>query len=130
MNLQDFVTPEMVAALVSAFGSVLIALAAYGATLARQYVASKTSETSFAFLKAQAATAVKWLEQSPAFTGAEGAQKKETAVVLIMQIAEKAGIPMTTELADQLIEEAVFDLKQRADKLVDAKTLTALAASH
>jgi hypothetical protein len=130
MNLQDFVTPEMVAMLISAFGSVLIALAAYGATLAKQYVASKTSETSFAFLKAQAATAVKWLEQSPAFTGAEGARKKEAAVVFIMQIADKAGIPMTHELADRLIEEAVFDMKQRADNLVDAEALVSLAVSN
>jgi hypothetical protein len=119
MNLQDFVTPEMVTALVSAFGSVLIALAAYGATLAKQYVASKTSETGFAFLKAQAATAVKWLEQSPAFTGAEGAKKKEAAVVYIMSIAEKTGIPMTHELADKLVEEAVFDAKDRAHDLVE-----------
>lgn len=130
MNLQDFVTPELVAALISAFGSVMIALAAFGATLAKQYVASKTNEASFAFLKSQAATAVKWLEQSPAFTGEEGAKKKEAAVMLILQVADKAGIPMTHELADKLIEEAVFDMKERADKLVDAEALVSLAVSN
>jgi hypothetical protein len=123
--LQDYVTPEMITALVGAFGSVLIALAAYGANLAKTYIASKASENSFAFLKAQAATAVKWLEQSPAFSGAEGAQKKEAAVVYLMKAAESIKIPLTHEMADKLIEEAVFDTKKRLDDLVELTAATA-----
>jgi hypothetical protein len=37
---------------------------------------------------------------------------------------------MTHELADRLIEEAVFDMKQRADNLVDAEALVSLAVSN
>ena len=125
MHLQDFVTPDMVATLLTAFVSITVALAAYGANLLKAYIASKVPANTLIFMKSQASTAVKWLEQSPAFSGAEGASKKQSAVVYLMHIAEQYKIPMTSELADKLIEEAVHDLKKRADDLVE---ITALAS--
>lgn len=123
MNLSDFVTPEMVATLVSAVMAILTALAAFAVNQLKLYVASRASANTYGFLKLQAATAVKWLEQSPAFTGAEGAQKKQAAVVSLMHLAEAARIPMTHELADKLVEEAVYDAKTRLRDLAEIQDM-------
>ena len=119
MQLQDFVTPDMVATFLTAILSILVALAAYGANLAKAFIASKVPANTLIFMKSQAATAVKWLEQSPAFTGEEGAKKKQAAVLYLMHVAETYKIPMTSELADKLIEEAVHNTKKRLDDLVE-----------
>ena len=124
MQLQDFVTPDMVATFLTALVSIVVALAAYGANLLKAYIASKVPANTLVFMKSQASTAVKWLEQSPAFSGEEGARKKQAAVMYLMHIAEQYKIPMTSELADKLVEEAVHDMKKRADDLVE---ITALA---
>ena len=109
----------MISILVSALLAILSALAAYGTSLFKIYMQSKMSASQWDFLKSQATTAVKWLEQSPAFSGAEGAKKKEAAVMYVLNAAEKAGIPMTHELADKLVEEAVFDMKDIAYDMFD-----------
>jgi LL-H family phage holin len=111
MHLQDFLTPQMIGTLISACLAVFTALAAYGTSLLKVYLASKTTANQWDFVKSQAATAVKWLEQSPAFSGQEGAKKKEIAIMYMLDIAEKAGIPMDHTVADKLIEEAVHDMK-------------------
>jgi kynurenine formamidase len=111
MELNDFITPEMVANLVFALGAIVTAVAAYGVNIVKMYLESKTSVAQWDFMKSQAATAVKWLEQSPAWSAEEGAKKKQAAVMFVMSVAGKYKIPMTAELADKLIEEAVLDVK-------------------
>ena len=97
--------------LISATLAVFTALAAYGTSMLKVYLTSKTTASQWNFVKSQAATAVKWLEQSPAFSGTEGAKKKEIVVMYLLDIAQKAGIPMDHTVADKLIEEAVHDMK-------------------
>jgi LL-H family phage holin len=119
MHLQDFLTPQLVGTLISALLAVFTALAAYGTTLLKMYLRSKMSVSEWDFMKSQASTAVKWLEQSPAFSGQEGAKKKEIAVMYMLDIAQKAGIPMSHEVADKLIEEAVHDMKSTVTDFFD-----------
>ena len=50
MDLQDFLTPEMVSILVSAILAILSALAAYGTRLFKIYLQSKMSTSHWDFL--------------------------------------------------------------------------------
>ena len=119
MHLQDFITPQMIAVLVSALMAIATAVAAYGVNVAKLYLESKMSVNQWDFLKSQASTAVKYLEQSPAFSGEEGAKKKQAAVMYMLDVCEKAKIPMTFDLADKLIEEAVHDMKATTGEMFD-----------
>ena len=119
MKLTDFLTPDMIAMFVAAAMTIFTALAAYGTSLFKLYLQSKMSVAQWDFLKSQASTAVKAFEQSPAYSGLEGAKKKELAVYYILHQAEAAKIPMTYELADKLVEEAVHDMKSVAYGMFD-----------
>jgi hypothetical protein len=119
MQLDAFLTPEMIAIFIGALMTIFTAVATYGVNTFKLYLQSKMSVNQWDFLKSQAATAVKSLEQSPAYSGLEGAKKKEAAVYYILKQAEAAGIPMTYELADKLIEEAVHDMKSVGYELFD-----------
>jgi hypothetical protein len=123
MQLNDFITPEMIAIFISASLTIVSAIAAYGVGIVKMYLQSKTSAAQWNFMKSQAATAVKWLEQSPAWSAEEGARKKQAAVLVLMSVAEKYKIPMTSELADKLIEEAVHDIKKTGYDFFDLDEL-------
>lgn len=111
MDISQILTPELVGALASAILAILTAFLGYGVRYVKMYLVSKMSAEQWAFAKAFATSAVKFLEQSPAFSGEEGAHKKALAVAYLLQAADAAGIPLDEEQADKLIEEAVFDMK-------------------
>jgi hypothetical protein len=71
------------------------------------YLESKIGSEKFNLLKDYTQTIVRYLEQSPVFTELDGTKKKEQAISLITAWAKEHNLPITHELCDQIIEEAV-----------------------
>jgi hypothetical protein len=65
-------------------------------------------------LKAAAATKVAALEQDPSLAGLASDDKKERAMVHIIDLAERMGLDVTVSEASDLIEEAVYLLQKVA----------------
>lgn len=75
-----------------------------------EYLRAKLGESGFLQLRAVADTAVKMLEQSPAFQNFDGAKKKELATLWLLDYAEKNHLPVDRELIDKVIEAAVHEM--------------------
>ncbi len=112
--------------LVTMFFSAAIRLLFKGLKLAGDYVAAKIPADKLAMLKSKALTVVKSLEQAPRFASYEGFDKKEYAVLYVINQAEKMGfeimedgvaagatalgLSLTHEDIDHIVEEAVKDM--------------------
>lgn len=94
--------------------AVVLAVVSIGAIYLKQglaagvaYLQNKLGSEQFSTLKAFATTAVRSIEQSPIYTDFDGAKKKELAINAIAEWANSKGLPITFELIDKVIEEAV-----------------------
>jgi hypothetical protein len=113
--------------LVTMFFSFAIRLIGKGLKLAGDYVAAKIPAEKLAMLKSKALTIVKVLEQAPQFQSYENSDKKEYAVLYVINQAEQMGfqvledgvaaaanalgLQITHADIDHIIEEAVADMK-------------------
>lgn len=95
--------------LVTSLASLLAAALIYGIRQGLGFIKLKTSESQYGFLQSAAKTVVRFLEQTGVIDELlqEGARKKEAALVLLENFAKEHGIPVSYELLDTLIEEAV-----------------------
>ena len=73
-------------------------------------------------LRGWAHTFVVALEQDPTLKGLASEEKKQQAVIWMLNAAEKAGIPLTPEEASNIVEEAVWLVKKIALPAADAAT--------
>jgi hypothetical protein len=75
------------------------------------YASVNIHNALFNQLKSWAATYVKALAQDPTLEGLASDEKKQRAIIWIVNKAEKLGIDLTISEASQLVEEAVWLLK-------------------
>ena len=89
-------------------GIVSVVIAGFG-KIAIAYIKAKMTSEQYDFLKKGAATIVRFIEQTALWDDLlkEGSAKKERAMLLITEWAHEHGIPLTYELLDRIIEEAV-----------------------
>ena len=71
------------------------------------YVNARIGPANLDYLKGLSATIVRALEQSPAYRDFDGTQKKEAAILQLVELAAKYGIPVSQETISSLIEEEV-----------------------
>jgi hypothetical protein len=105
----DAVIVELLDVIVKALATLLSAGLVYGIKQGLGFLKLKTSESQYSFLQSAAKTVVRFLEQTGVIDELlkEGARKKEAALVLLENFAKEHGIPVSYELLDTLIEEAV-----------------------
>jgi len=72
-----------------------------------KYLETKWGSEKFAHAKEIAATIVRSLEQTHAYSNLSGAKKKEIAILQVQEWAKAAKIDLSYEDTDRLIEEAV-----------------------
>jgi hypothetical protein len=100
---------ELLDVIVKALATLLSAGLVYAIRQGLGFLRLKTSESQYSFLQTAAKTVVRFLEQTGVIDELlkEGARKKEAALVLLENFAKEHGIPVSYELLDTLIEEAV-----------------------
>lgn len=105
----ETVFQNLLEAVVMGVAMILATVAVMGLRLAVGYIRSKLSVEQFEFLRSGATTTVRFLEQLGTFDAAvaEGAKKKERALLMLAGFAEDHDIPVTYDLLDAMIEEAV-----------------------
>lgn len=110
--------PEVVTALLTFLLAVVsfatVVVRNVGSVLAgaiTRYVEAKVGTEEMLKLKSWATTVVRALAQSPVFEKLTGAEKKELAIIQMMQFAERMKIDLSYEQADRFIEEAVQVMK-------------------
>ena len=86
---------------------ILGAAALYYIKLGADYLKSKIGTDNYAKAKSLIATLVHAYEQNPAFASFDGAAKKEAVLAQITQYCETNKIPVTHQMLDMWLEEAV-----------------------
>ncbi len=103
--------PEMVNQLVLTVATLLLTALTGLASLAIHkvdiYFKSKMGAENYDFMKSLAATVVRALEQSPAYKDFDGAKKKEAAIMQLVQLANRYGIPLAADTIERIVEEEV-----------------------
>jgi len=105
----EFLVANLIEALALALAGVISVMVAGLAKIAISYIKVKMTAEQYDFLKKGAATIVRFIEQTALWDDLllEGSAKKERAMLLITVWARENGIPLTYELLDRIIEEAV-----------------------
>lgn len=100
---------QLLTAIVLALAGIVSTVAIIGLRAGLVYLRTKLSVERYAFLQRATQTVVRFLEQSGYINDLlrEGTKKKETALSLLYNFAEEHDIPVTYELLDTLVEEAV-----------------------
>ena len=93
---------------------IITAISALGVRAIIAYSKANIQNDLFDRLSAWASTYVKALAQDPSLEGLASEEKKERAMFWIVSKAEELGITITTAEASQMIEEAVWLLKNSA----------------
>lgn len=87
---------------------------AIGVRAAIFYLSVRVHNDLFDQLKKAVATKVAALEQDPSLGGLASDEKKERAMVYVINLADKFGIKININEASDLIEEAVYMLRHVA----------------
>lgn len=105
----DFLVANLIEALALALAGVISVVVAGLAKIVIGYIKAKMTAEQYDFLKQGAATIVRFIEQTSLWDDllADGTAKKERAMLLVTEWAYENGIPLTYELLDRIIEEAV-----------------------
>ena len=105
----EVLVQNLIEALALALAGVIATAIGLAAKWAIAYIKAKMSAEQFSFLKEGAQAIVRYIEQTALWDEllADGAAKKENALLLVTEWAQENGIPLSYELADQIIEEAV-----------------------
>ena len=110
--------------------------------LLESYVMAKLPVEKRALLKSYAVTIVKNLEQAPQFASYDSADKKQYALLYVLNAAEQAGyevletaavsaagsvgLTITKKDIDAMVEEAVSDVKGKVDAAVAIPAVAAV----
>lgn len=96
---------------------------AYSLNVGIGFLKSKLKAEQFAFMKEAARTIVRFLEQLGTIDAAlaEGAKKKEAALLYLSNFAEENGLPVDYELLDAMIEEAVQVMNAEVAPVIEAE---------
>lgn len=96
-------------ALVPVVATIVSAAVVYTLRRGLEFLKLKLSAEQYSFLQSATKTVVRFLEQAGLIDELlkEGAAKKEAALNLLANFAKEHGIPVSYELLDTLIEEAV-----------------------
>lgn len=125
MNLWEMVLPPIVSVVATA----VAALAVQGiVALAKYYipkVKAEMGEANFMLARETVKMIVRAIEQSPAYTEWDGAQKKQKAIMSVANWFDSKGLPVTSELIDGLIESAVQEMNAEIMPLIVDKELEA-----
>ena len=101
MNLWEMVLPPIVSVVATA----VAALAVQGiVALAKYYipkVKAEMGEANFMLARETVKMIVRAIEQSPAYTEWDGAQKKQKAIMSVANWFDSKGLPVTSELIDR-----------------------------
>jgi hypothetical protein len=97
----------VISQIVFALLGVLSAFLLYYVKLGAEYLKAKIGAGKFAWVKSFIATMVHAYEQNPLFSRLEGEQKKEAILAQITQFCQANKIPVTHEMLDMWLEEAV-----------------------
>ena len=118
---------ELLDVIVKAVATLLAAGLVYGIRQGLGFIKLKTSESQYGFLQSAAKTVVRFLEQTGVIDELlrEGARKKEAALVLLENFANEHGIPVSYELLDTLIEEAVQIMNEAVSGAFDEDNFVA-----
>ena len=105
----DLLVQNLIQALTLVLAGILATAVAAAARIAIKFLKSKLTAEQYGFLKEGATTVVRYIEQTSAWNSllADGAAKKEAALLQLTAWAEGHGVPLTYDLADRIIEEAV-----------------------
>ena len=107
--------------LIEAAALAIIGLLAFGlrqlVVIVILYLRQKLGLERLLEMKEIAQTVVRTLQQMPVFEALDPAQKKEMALVALVQYAEGHNIPVDRPLIDKLIEEAVQIMKAELPKI-------------
>ena len=106
-NLPPELVNQLIFVVFTAALTALTTLVSLGLHKLNAWADAQMGVKNFDFLKQVAATVVRAIEQSPAFQDFDPAKKKEAAILQLVELAEKYGIPVEPETIDKLIEEAV-----------------------
>ena len=109
----ELLVQNLIQALVLVLVAVLVGFLSRFALVAVRYIKAKMTAEQFAMAKSFATTVVRFVEQSSAWDDAlkDGTAKKERALLEMSTWATERNIPLTFELADKIIEEAVNVMK-------------------
>jgi len=109
--IEDILTSEafqgLLAALATGLVTIVTVLVGLLARKAVAYLQLKLGENTLSYAKQYATTVVRALEQDGAFQWLNGAEKKERAILTILQWAETNQLPIDRQLLEGIIEEAV-----------------------
>ena len=105
----DFLVANLIEALALALAGIISVVVAGVGKIVIGYIKAKMTAEQYDFLKQGAATIVRFIEQTALWDDllADGSAKKERAMLLVTEWAAEHGIPLTYELLDRIIEEAV-----------------------
>jgi len=105
----EFLVQNLIEALALVLVGIITTAIAVVGRAAIGYIKSKMTAETYAFLKSGAATIVRFIEQSSLWDDllSDGAAKKERAMLLVTAWAREHKIPLTYDLLDRIIEEAV-----------------------
>ena len=112
MNFEVFapaiqsILSQIVILIIGALG----AAALYYTKLGVEYLKGKIGVAAYLKAKDFLVTLVKAYEQNPVFGNFDGAAKKEAVLARITQYCQANNIPITHEMLDAWIEEAVHDM--------------------
>jgi len=105
----DFLVANLIEALALVLAGIISVVVAGVGKMVIVWLKSKMAVEQYDFLKSGAATIVRFIEQTSLWDNllADGTAKKERAMLLVTEWAYEHDIPLTYELLDRIIEEAV-----------------------
>ena len=121
MNIAEFTNLVLVPVLIILIGVVTF-LTAKALPAVNEYLRTKVGAAIYDGLKARVLTFVSALAQDPAWSSYEGSEKKQRAILWLVDYAEDIGVPLPEALAEKLVEEAYLAIK---DKIVPVILATA-----
>ena len=121
----DEILIELLDVVVKAVATLLSVGIVYAIRQGLGFLKLKTSESQYSFLRTAAKTVVRFLEQTGIIDELlrEGARKKEAALILLENFAKEHGIPVSYELLDTLIEEAVQIMNEALEELAEEEAV-------
>lgn len=129
-------TPEISSALSSIITQIVIlVIGALGAALLYytklgvEYLKAKIGSEKYTMLKNLVVTLVKSYAQNPVFGTFDNTQKKEAVIAQLSAYCAEKGIPITYEMLDQYVEEAVKDMKAAESIVLETSSATPVILS-
>jgi hypothetical protein len=101
---------ELISAAAQVVAILLSIAISYGIGEGVKLVKARWGNEQYMAIVSRATTIVRYLQQAD-WLGLANEAKKEKALMELANFAQEKGIPVTYELLDQIIEEAVLDMK-------------------